>query len=666
MIATIPEARPGARRAGFVLILGLYLSIHGYRSLDGDQAFRLPLLLHRQDPSLFADDPFVRAFDAFNPHVGYLALLDGASRLLGLSGALAGLYALMAAATCAGLDRLARSTWPEAGIGIGVVAVGLVLLARAGNVGTNHLFEPLLLDRGIGFGLGWIALGSALTRPGPRRWVAPTAIGLAACVHPSIGLQLAILLSASSLGWAWLGPRRGGVGVGTAIGSIGILGLALVPCLAIQAGQGGMLFRGLPPDEFRILSVEVQGPQHMLPHLWQTPQWLAWACYPALAALAIMARGLNPDRSPARVRLAVLLTANLLGLGLAWIAVEGMGDLRVTVFQPFRLATVARGLALIALADRVQTLATRGDAIGRARALLLGVGLTGDWSLVIVTFNEFAITAAEAIEARLVLQKGRLGPIAGALVLGLGCLFLTQHDTEAGHERIVGALAIWAGSVVVRKVRGHRGPVAKAPTIRRHRLAAVVAIAWAVPVAGMLAAWTPIGEHLGGRSLVVALADRCRFGEVPVDDVERLAVWCRSETPTTARFIGPPGPKTFRLWSRRSLAFNRAASPYHAEGLADWAARFRDHVGFVGSTADFRRAYLDDRQALERGFGAMDDVRLAGLARRQGASHIVAGSSIRLGDGSPIERLHVEGRYAVYRVRPGAIAVRDRAGVRAE
>src|SRR3954465_11454351 len=130
----------------FLILFGAYIIAHGYHSRDGDQAYRLPLLLHRQDPALYADDPFVRAFDAFNPHRGSLTLLDVASRPLGLSAALAGLFAATFALTCLGIDRLARSAWPEAGPRGGVAAVALVLIAKGGNIGTNHLFEAMLLD----------------------------------------------------------------------------------------------------------------------------------------------------------------------------------------------------------------------------------------------------------------------------------------------------------------------------------------------------------------------------------------------------------------------------------------------------------------------------------------------------------------------------------------
>src|SRR5262245_6042799 len=97
----------------FFLILGVSLSARGYHSRDNDQAYRLPLLLHRQAPALFADDPFVRGFDTFNPHRGYIALLDLASRPLGLSLGLFVLFVVTFAATCAGIDRLARAVWPE-------------------------------------------------------------------------------------------------------------------------------------------------------------------------------------------------------------------------------------------------------------------------------------------------------------------------------------------------------------------------------------------------------------------------------------------------------------------------------------------------------------------------------------------------------------------------
>src|SRR5208337_3454875 len=94
---------------GYCLILGLYLTLRGYHSLDGDQAYRLPLLLHQQDPTLYSADPYVRAFDAFNPHRGALHAIGLASRGIGLSAGLLLLFVSTFLATCLGVDRLARA-----------------------------------------------------------------------------------------------------------------------------------------------------------------------------------------------------------------------------------------------------------------------------------------------------------------------------------------------------------------------------------------------------------------------------------------------------------------------------------------------------------------------------------------------------------------------------
>ncbi|HEY2154409.1 MAG TPA: DUF6798 domain-containing protein, partial [Isosphaeraceae bacterium] len=160
--------------------------------------------------------------------------------------------------------------------------------------------------------------------------------------------------------------------------------------------------------------------------------------------------------------------------------------------------------------------------------------------------------------------------------------------------------------------------------------------------------------------LASALAARCRFAPIPTDDVERLAVWSRANTPADARFITPPGPKTFRLWSGRAVAFNRAASPYHAAGLKDWSDRFRAHVGFSGSTDAFVRAYLGDRHGLESRYGRLSHERLADLARGQGAEYVLAPApDVSDATSGPLRLVKTEGRYAVYRVEPDSVIARS-------
>jgi hypothetical protein len=406
MSETARNPYSGKTWAAFAILLGVYWTVHGYQSREGDQAYRLPLLLHRQDASLFADDPFVGAFRTFNPHVGYLSLLDWASRPLGLSAGLLIVSIATFFATAWGIGGLARSAWPGGGRRVGIVAMGLVLMARAGNIGTNHLYDTILLDRLIGFALGWLALDRLISGATRGRAVAASAalIGLTALVHPSVGLQLAMLLGASWIAWG-LSTSRSGVGPGRAVVSLAVLGLALVPAVLLQGGQGRLLFEGLPTEEFRLLSAYVQSPQHMMPHLWRRPQWLAWGCYPLLTLLSL---GDWRGRWTAeRWRLTVVLGGNLLGLAVAWGMVEVVQDLRVTVFQPFRMATVFRGLAITILSGRVLALWERANGWGRARAVLLAVGLTGDWSLVVVTLFEITASLMEAVRSRV--ESGLVG-----------------------------------------------------------------------------------------------------------------------------------------------------------------------------------------------------------------------------------------------------------------
>jgi len=583
------------------------------------------------------------------------------------------LFAATFGLTCFGLTRLARSCWPEWGEAAGVTALVLVLVTKAGNIGTNHLFEATLLDRLVGFALGWTALAFAVERPTRGWWASPLVLGMAILVHPGVGLQLGLLLGASWVIWALL-PARTDVDLKRAAIALGALGVALAPGLFMNVGNQDRLFAGLPSDEFRLLSLEVQGPQHMLPHLWRFPQWMAWSCFPVLALWSFYrsrsedrlwtqesfgktsgefetgsACAINEDyrtRQAARLRLAIVLGVNLMGLGLAWFGVEVLQDLRVTLFQPFRMATIFRGLVLVALSGRLLALWQSGLFLDRCRATFLAVGLVGDRAFVVAALFDGLLEILTRVGTR---PRARL--VAGFAFLGLGLVFLARHDTESGHVPLLAALGLLALISLLAK----RWTLAA----KRRRIAFAMVAAWVVPLAAMIAGASQDPTSDWRQSLL----SRCRFSEAPTDDMERLALWCREHTPPAASFVGPPGPKTFRLWSQRNLAFNRAASPYHAAGLADWSARFRDHVGFEGPTTDFVHAYQADRHGLERRYQEMTDSERARLALREGASYVISVApppgreTVR---GGPLQLLHVEGRYAVYQVRDlDSVANRD-------
>jgi hypothetical protein len=739
----------------YLLFLGCYLTLRGYHSFDSDQAYRLPLLIHQQDPRIFSNDPFVQAFSAFNPHRGSLIVLDFVTRPFGLSAGLFFLFVLTFAATCVGVDRLTRAVWPDGGSNVGLVAVGLVLAAKAGNIGTNHLFEAMVLDRVMAFALGWLALACAVTNPA-RVGVPAAAIALATFIHPSVGLQLAIILAGSWTFWFLLG-RRTQVGLRTAMTGFAGIAIAVVPGLAVNLAANSPLLGDMPAQDFWLLTAELQSPQHMLPHLWWMPQWLAWGCYLALATLALTdARSRLPavasDITPDRTRLTVVLGVILVWLGASWYGIEILHQLRVTIFQPFRMATIARGIALVLISGRLIALWRTGESLGRMRAILIGMAFGGDWLLVVVTLTELTTqighnrifpallrgglggwsrryllycprwvqsgqarvetldTACPPAFVRgaptggdhppeLPLRKGgKEDPIrcrhdhnvrsplqssagenwiarlaswlgfSGAAWFGMlafGFIFLARHDTQFGNRTLLAALIV--GSAAAHFGRSTRSAWSSGSLLgpwKPRRLRVAFLITWAVPLAALMAAAVPSDHRLSRHSLVRSLVSRCRFALVPTDDVERLALWCRDHTPSSARFIGPPGPKTFRLWSLRSLAFNRAASPYDAAGLADWFSRFADHVNFHGSPAEFVRAYVADRHGFESRFQGMTDVERAALAIRQEATYIVAeypkAQDLQSTHSGPLELLHAEGHYAVYQVKSERLVQRQR------
>src|SRR5208337_671231 len=219
------------------------------------------------------------------------------------------------------------------------------------------------------------------------------------------------------------------------------------------------------------------------------------------------------------------------------------------------------------------------------------------------------------VEALGISRRGSHVIFAGLMACGL--CFLSRHDTESGHWPIL--VVLIGGLTVPVCWRVVRSRFSDQATLRW-----ATVLAWAIPTLALGAGVIPADHPVALSPLVRGLIARCRFAAVPIDDIERLAAWCRDNTPASARFIGPPGPKTFRLWSRRSLAFCRAGSPYHAAALADWFARFQDHVDLHLAASAFVKRYIGARHEMEARYEGLSDQQKAALALRQGANHVIA------------------------------------------
>src|SRR5262249_37933626 len=235
-----------------------------------------------------------------------------------------------------------------------------------------------------------------------------------------------------------------------ALRGLSSLALAVIPGLFINLPRGSTLLGDLPAPLFWVLSVELQNPQHMLPHVWRLPQWLSWGAYLALATLQLvqMAPRSSPDfederatgdvvssSAAPRCRLAIMLALIVIGLGMAWYAIEVRRSIQATIFQPFRMGTVARGISLVLVSDRLMRLWTSGGPLGRTRAAVLASGFLGDWLLVVAVSGEMVTSAIEMICRRLrPLAVPRIVPaIVFGLVIARGLDFLAHHDTESGH-----------------------------------------------------------------------------------------------------------------------------------------------------------------------------------------------------------------------------------------
>ena len=103
----------------------------------------------------------------------------------------------------------------------------------------------------------------------------------------------------------------------------------------------------------------------------------------------------------ARFRLIAMLAVVLIGLGLAWCAIELFHLVSVTVFQPFRMATLVAESPWFLSPGGWWPSGDEGTGWGRLRAILITVAFTGDWLLVVLCLAELAVSAAEEMRARL-------------------------------------------------------------------------------------------------------------------------------------------------------------------------------------------------------------------------------------------------------------------------
>ena len=227
----------------------------GYRFAASDQAFYIPAILRRLDPSLFAGSAGLIESQAALTLIDEIAA--GVVRLTGISlqalflASYVGTLVLMAAAAIHIGSRLYRTGWAVAALG-----AALTLRHAIAKTGANTL-EGYFHPRQLAFALGLWAAAMFLDRRGRTALIF---LAAAAEIHPTTAAWFAVWLAAAAIAGRpeWLGAV-----------------LAAIALAAIAAGL--VLARGPLADQLTVMDaawLDAIGEKDLYPLEWPLDAWL--------------------------------------------------------------------------------------------------------------------------------------------------------------------------------------------------------------------------------------------------------------------------------------------------------------------------------------------------------------------------------------------------------
>ncbi len=583
-----------------LIATGVILTLGGYESRVIDQCYRLPILEKRLDPSSFPMDQFVDSFTDFNPHQVYVELLAIGAKTVGLSLTLFLLHILTVAFCISAIWRIRKSLWPELPEWSDWVLVAMFALLKAGNLGTNHLWEDHLLDRQIGFTLGWLALAEFLSAGRRKTWTIPILIGAMAVIHPGLGVLTSTLWLGIFLIAFWLGMVRLNAFAQFSVSMIA----AMIPWAVIYLPQASVMKQGVEKFEFWALATELQGPQHMRPIFWRESQWLSAGILVVMALVSVKLYRSKCNLESLK-KIAIWSSLILFGLLLAVSLIEIFHVLDVALAQPFRLATPLRGVCLLALLPHLVRLIQQQTLIGMARALGLLFSMRSDWGFVVACAVELTMIATDlCFKSRWIGNRQIRFQWMFFLATGFyGIFWLMKHDPSESESLLIGGYL--TGLMIVlaaRRLQLRFGWNAFNLRLNQTpgRASRLVIYSWALPMIALICGFCdPTGQF----KVTQLISSIWRVAEIPISDSERMGVWARRNIPEDAMVLIPPRDKSFRYWSRRSVVCNVAGSPYQAKSLKEWALRLKKLAGESDlSLIEFVRQWPEKRVEFEMGF----------------------------------------------------------------
>jgi hypothetical protein len=117
--------------------------------------------------------------------------------------------------------------------------------------------------------------------------------------------------------------------------------------------------------------------------------------------------------------------------------------------------------------------------------------------------------------------------------------------------------------------------------------------------------------------------------------------WVKDHVPPGSRFLTPRGAASFTWRTGLPEVVAWKNSPQDAVSLLEWRRRILDCFSADGRLVD-----------MERSTAALGAGRMRDVADRYGADHAIVPLDVAGLDTLPFERLHANGRYAVYRLAP--------------